>query len=80
MRTTISIPNELRARILSYAAKQGKHGYSEIVCEAVEEYLSKEEDKSKLLEKVMQLEGSLTEEEATVAKKRIKEFWDRWNS
>jgi len=73
------IPNDMRARLIVLSAKQGKKGYSELICKAVEEYLDKEDNKKKLLNKVLKLEGSLTEEEANAAEKRIKEFWDRWS-
>ncbi len=79
MRTTISIPDDLRARLLRLAGKRGKKGYSDIVCEALEEYLAKEEDREKLIDRALKLEGILTSEEAENTEKRIKELWDRWS-
>ncbi|MEW6229416.1 MAG: ribbon-helix-helix protein, CopG family [Bacillota bacterium] len=80
MRTTIEISNELRAKLLALAARRGLRGYSEIVREAVEEYIARQDKKQEALEKVLKLKGSLTSEEAEAAEKTIREFWDRWKA
>jgi len=80
VRTTIEISNELRAKLLALAARKGLRGYSEIVREAVEEYIARQDKKQEALEKVLKLKGSLTSEEADAAEKTIREFWDRWKA
>lgn len=78
MRTTVEISNELRARLLALAARKGLRGYSEIINEALEEYLGRVEREDNNYEEIMALAGSLSEEESREAEKRIKEFWARW--
>jgi len=43
-----------------------------------EGYLAKE-DRGKLKDRALKLEGILTSEEANNMEKRIKELWERWN-
>lgn len=80
MRTTIEISNETRAKLMALAAKRGMRGYSEIVNEAIVEYLSKAEDRERDVEAILRLAGTLNEEEDKRMKSRLKEFWSRWQS
>lgn len=80
MRTTIEISNETRAKLMALAAKRGMRGYSEIVNEAIVEYLSKAEDQERDVEAILKLTGTLDEEEDKKMKSRLKEFWSRWQS
>ncbi len=78
MRTTIDLPNDLRAKLMALAARRGMRGYSEIVREAVARYLWEEEKKEAGVDEILSLAGSLTDEEAEEARKRIEEAWNRW--
>jgi len=80
MRTTIEISNETRAKLMALAARRGLRGYSEIVNEALEEYLRKMENREKEIDEILKLAGSLSEEEGPKYEARIKEFWSRWES
>jgi len=80
LRTTIEIPNDLRARLLALAAKRGIRGYSEIIQEAVQAYLDREEEREAALSEVLALPGCLTQEDSRKAHLQIKEMWNRWMS
>lgn len=78
MRTTIEISNETRAKLMALAAKRGLRGYSEIVNEAIEEYLARLEGREEEIAEILKLAGSLSEEESQQYAARTKEFWSRW--
>ncbi|MGB9660854.1 MAG: ribbon-helix-helix protein, CopG family [Moorellaceae bacterium] len=78
MRTTIEISNETRAKLMALAAKRGLRGYSEIVNEAIEEYLARLERREEEIAEILKLAGSLSEEESRQYAARTKEFWSRW--
>lgn len=80
MRTTIEISNETRAKLVALAARRGLRGYSEIVNEALEEYLARAENREKEINEILRLAGSLSEEEGRKYVARVKEFWSRWES
>lgn len=74
MRTTISIPDDLGLLFFGQLQK-GVFRYS---MRGFEGYLAKE-DRGKLKDRALKLEGILTSEEANNMEKRIKELWERWN-
>ncbi|OIQ60559.1 hypothetical protein MOTE_05230 [Moorella thermoacetica] len=78
MRTTIEISNETRAKLVALAARRGLRGYSELVNEALEEYLARAENREKEINEILKLAGSLSEEEGQKYAARVKEFWSRW--
>ncbi|QGP93963.1 hypothetical protein MGLY_33880 [Neomoorella glycerini] len=78
MRTTIEISNETRAKLVALSARRGLRGYSEIVNEALEEYLARAENREKEINEILKLAGSLSEEEGQKYAARVKEFWSRW--
>ena len=80
MRTTIEISNELRAKLLALAARMGIRGYSEIVNQAIEEYIARHEARREDLEEVLNLRGSLDSVEAEEAAEVTRAFWSRWKS
>ncbi|BCV25680.1 MAG TPA: ribbon-helix-helix protein, CopG family [Firmicutes bacterium] len=79
MRTTIELDNESRAKLMALAAKRGLRGYSELVQEAVTEYLAKEEQREQAVQEVMELSGSLSADEAKQVEERIEATWKRWS-
>ncbi len=81
MRTTIELSNEKRARLLAIAARRGLRGYSQIINEALDLYLAREEEKrSAALSEVLSLRGILTDAEAREVEARIAEAWRKWQS
>lgn len=48
MRTTIDIPDRMRAEVLALAAKRRMRGYSKIIQEAIELYLRETRKKEKI--------------------------------
>jgi metal-responsive CopG/Arc/MetJ family transcriptional regulator len=58
MRTTVEIKDELRAKLLSLAAKRKLKGFSPIVEEALEEYLSHDSDREQRIEKAIKCFGA----------------------
>lgn len=81
MRTTIELSNEKRARLLAIAARRGLRGYSQIINEALDLYLAREEEKrSAALSEVLSLRGTLTDAEAREVEARIAEAWRKWQS
>ncbi|MDK2926523.1 MAG: hypothetical protein PWR31_213 [Bacillota bacterium] len=79
MRTTIELDNESRAKLMALAAKRGLRGYSELVQEAVTEYLAKEEQREQAVQEVMELSGSLSADEAKQVEEGIEATWKRWS-
>lgn len=80
MRTTIEISNETRAKLMALAARRGLRGYSEIVNEAIEEYLARAENREQEIAEILKLAGTLSEKESREYAVRTKEFWSRWQS
>lgn len=74
MRTTVEIRDDQRVALAAIAAKRGIRGYSELVQEAIDVYLEKEDD----LQEILALQGSITDEEAEEMRKRIDEAWATW--
>jgi metal-responsive CopG/Arc/MetJ family transcriptional regulator len=81
VRTTIELSNEKRARLLAIAARRGLRGYSQLIDEALDLYLAREEErKTEELKEILSLAGTLTDSEAAAVKKRIEEVWRKWQS
>ena len=80
MRTTIEIDDELRARLLALAARRGQKGFSGIVSEAIERYLTEEEFREEERRKnaALQALGSLTDEEAESLEERTQRLRENW--
>jgi len=78
MRTTVDIPDELRAQLLALAARRGLRGYSELVREAIAYYLEKELRREEGAKEVLKLAGSWSAEDAAAFRERVEELWKRW--
>ena len=79
MRATIEIPDHLRAALLLVAARKGYRGYSRVIIEAIESYLSKAEAPTDNLSKVLAMKGTWTEEETEETKRRIGKLRSNWD-
>jgi metal-responsive CopG/Arc/MetJ family transcriptional regulator len=78
MRTTVEIPDELRAELLALAAKRGLRGYSEIVKEAIVIYLKQLKREKQVKKQILKLEGIWADEDADKISKSIESAWSRW--
>lgn len=80
MRTTIELDDDYRGRLLNLAARRGKKGFSDLVNEAVGQYLtaqSVQEDKQR---KAASLHGFLTEKEADELTQGCQLARQKWRS
>ena len=80
MRTTIEIPDDLRAKLLELAAKRGQKGFSEIVSEAIRKLLHVETQMDKIRRHAISLKGKLTKTEAESLKEYCQEIRQSWRS
>ncbi len=64
MRTTIELPDHLRADLLALAARRGEKGFSRIIQEAVTRYLADAEEGPALKARAREMVGSLSAEDA----------------
>ncbi len=80
MRTTIEIPDELRARLLSLAARRGEKGFSGLVCEAIGRYLTEVEFREEERRNAAALDalGGLSDEEADGLRERTRRLREDW--
>lgn len=78
MRTTVEIPNSLRAKLLELAARRGEKGFSGLVREAIEHYLTSLGAREEELRRAESLLGGLTDVEADqleASVRRLRELW-----
>jgi predicted transcriptional regulator len=59
VRTTIDLPDELRAKLLELAAKRGEKGFSVLVQEAVAAYLEQHAGGGDRIKRALALRGTL---------------------
>ena len=80
MRTTIEITNEQRARLLELAATRGQKGFSFLVREAIERYLTAEDEAARAdrVERALAVLGTLSEEEADRIEETRRRLRDSW--
>ena len=78
MRTTVELRDDQHAALAALASRRGMRGYSALVQEALDLYLS--EHVSQRLAEVLQLRGMLAEDEAAEVEHRIAEAWSTWLS
>lgn len=78
MRTTVELPDEIRAKLLEMAARRGERGFSGIVEEALERYLAEEEGRRERAEAARSVLGTLGDEEADALLESVRRLRDRW--
>lgn len=78
MRTTIELPNALRAKLLELAARRGEKGFSNLVREAVEGYLARLEARDEPRRAALEALGSVGEAEAERLSESVHRLRDRW--
>lgn len=79
MRTTVEISDRQRSILLSLAARRGLRGYSEIVQEALDQYIAGQTNELETKEKILAMKGSWRQEEAEETRSRLLELRERWN-
>jgi hypothetical protein len=78
MRTTIEITDVQRAELLSLAAQRGMKGFSSLVHEALEEYLSRQGGKKQEIITALSLRGCLKGKEAAAFEERAASLRELW--
>ncbi len=78
MRTTVEIPDQLRAALLAISAKRGLRGFSKIIEEALEQYVQSMASRDRDLAGLLKLKGTWSDEEAQDARKSIQEVRRNW--
>lgn len=78
MRTTIELKPEHRSRLIAIAAKRGEKGFSSVLNEAVESYLSEEAERDARQQRSLRLRGILKREEAAELQKRAAALRASW--
>ena len=78
MRTTIEMKPEHRTPILELAASRGEKGFSGVIAEALDFYLSAQNAKKSAIRKALALKGSLSDEEADELRARTKQLREHW--
>ena len=78
MRTTIELSDRIRAELLRVAARRGLKGFSQIVEEAISQYLSTLKRKDRDLKKALKFKGSLSSSEADEILRSASELRSKW--
>ena len=76
MRTTIDIPNDLRQKLITEAARRNLKGFSLLVTEALKDYFSTKRNNRD--ETIVQLKGCLSNKELEDDIRRISEGQSNW--
>lgn len=78
MRTTIELNGDQHAALVTLARQRGMRGFSQIVQEALDAYLSALDADE--LEHLLSLEGSLDENDEREMRDRIGGMWTTWRA
>ena len=78
MRTTIELPNSLRAKLLELAARRGEKGFSGIVREAIERYLDSLGARDEELRRAESLLGGLSDADADQLEASVRRLREHW--
>jgi hypothetical protein len=78
MRTTVEMKTEHRSALLALAARRGEKGFSNVLAEAIEEYLDGERKRGQRRKELLSLAGSLSNEEADALRAEVKGLREHW--
>jgi predicted transcriptional regulator len=78
MRTTIELSDAHRARLLDLAARRGQKGFSELIGEAVEEYLARLGEREEVRRNALALRGTLSADAAEELRQVTAKFRKSW--
>ena len=79
VRTTIDISDEQRAKLLNLAALRGQKGFSAIVREALDRYLSEEDRRMARVKAALAVRGALSGDEGSELQARLIDLRGRWD-
>ncbi|HEY3358272.1 MAG TPA: hypothetical protein VGQ83_33800 [Polyangia bacterium] len=78
MRTTIELSDDQRARLLALAARRGEKGFSALVQEAVDRYLSQETTRQERVQRALKLAGTLSDDAADALELSVRTMRESW--
>ena len=78
MRTTIELPDSLRARLLHLAASRGEKGFSNLVREAVESYLAGLGNREEGRRRAAEVLGTVPDADADRLEESVRRLRERW--
>ena len=78
MRTTVEMKPEHRSALLALAARRGEKGFSAVLAEALEEYLSGERERQRRRKDLLSLAGTLPAKDAERLRRSTKALRESW--
>lgn len=78
MRTTVEITNEQRARLLDLAARRGDKGFSAVVREAIDHYLSNVGGRNEAVQRALASQGRLSGVDGDDLDAAVREIREQW--
>ncbi len=78
MRTTVEISDSQRAQLLKLAAERGDKGFSRLVGEALERFLTEEGARKDRIQSALALEGTLDAESADEIEASVRRIRSTW--
>jgi len=78
MRTTVELTDPLYRRLRTAAAERGLRGYSQIVEEALGEYLDAEQHRREVVTAIEEAEGAWSEDDVAELEGARREAWAQW--
>jgi len=78
MRTTIELSERHRGFLITLAAERGSRGYSAVICDALDHYMSCKNTVRDLKAKVLKMKGSWSQAEADDVREKIAEVRAKW--
>lgn len=80
MRTTIDLPEDLRAKLISLAAQRGMKGFSGILAEALRHYFELGKFSEARHRVALATKGTLSEKESKDLAQSCREIREKWRS
>jgi hypothetical protein len=78
MRTTVEMKTEHRSALLALAARRGEKGFSNVLADAIEEYLRGNVERKRRLKDFLALEGSFSKEDGDELRRITTELRESW--
>lgn len=78
MRTTIELSDEHRSALHSLAARKGLRGYSKVIQEAIDLYLTEKSKKEDGVGRLLKLKGTWSRKETEKTRKKLEEIRRFW--
>jgi metal-responsive CopG/Arc/MetJ family transcriptional regulator len=80
MRTTVELSDPLYRRLRAAAAERGLRGFSELVEEAVDTYLAREDERRDLVSAIEEAAGAWSDADVREWEQARDEAWASWPS